>query len=249
MPAKHHDPLEHVRRTAIALGELSPHRPATICLDISTFTKKHLLQLLHGLDLAGMLHACRLYYTEPEDFHTSSDQPLSEGVESVHVVDTFGGNTSPSKDTLLILFLGYEGRRAAAVWEHLEPNVTVAVIPDPPYRESWQGRTEVQNRHLLSCVPRECVLRSHSLDPGDTVRLLSALIDGDLYPASRYNYVVAPIGTKPQTVGLYRFWKQNPRFGTIVYAEPTRHKEEEDTFPAGRTWEWISIPWRSCLAI
>ncbi len=78
-------------------------------------------------------------------------------------------------------------------------------------------------------------MRSHSLEPEDTVRLLERVIGSERFPADQFNYVVAPVGTKPQTVGLYQFWRQHPTFGTIEYASPIRHKEEQ-TFPAGRTW-------------
>ncbi len=114
LSAKHADPLEHVRRAIdIARQTTCDDTCPRICLDASTFTKKHLLVLLHGLDLSGLLQACHIYYTEARDYHTYDDQPLSEGISSLSAIESFAGRNSPRKDTLLIIFLGYEGRRAA----------------------------------------------------------------------------------------------------------------------------------------
>jgi hypothetical protein len=195
-----------------------------------------------------MLGAAKLYYTEPADYHTQDDEPISQGVSSVRAVETFSGRNTPSNDSLLVLFLGYEGRRALALWEHLEPNVTLAVIADPPYRREWQDRVETQNRYLLSCLPREQVFKSHSLDPEDSERLLGRLISEPQYSIDKYKYTVAPLGTKPQTLGLYRFWRKNRGLVTVMYASPVRYREERATFSAGRTWlmerceEWTDDP-------
>jgi hypothetical protein len=236
LPAHHDKPLDHVRALVDMIRACSADREPRLSIDVSTFTKNHLLLLLQGLHLADMLRMCHIYYTEPTDFHTYDNQPLSLGVASVGVVDTFVGAHTPSKETLLVLFLGYEGTRALALWQHLEPNETIAVIPDPPYRDTWRGRTEAQNGYLLSLLPPECKVTSHSLLPADTLRLLTDIVDGGHYPPKKYNYVMAPVGTKAQTVGLFRFCRERPGIATVMYAAPVRHKEEEATFPAGRTW-------------
>jgi len=234
--ALHANPLANVRQTVTLLETLAAKKPPRITMDISTFTRKHLLQLLQGLDLAGMLQRFRIYYTEAADYHTQDDEPISQGISSVRAIETFAGHNTPSRDSLLVLFLGYEGRRALALWEHLEPNVTFAVIPDPPIRNEWKGRTENQNKYLLSCLPPEHVFRSDSLDPQDTEQLLDRLIQDPVYSTDKYDYTVSPLGTKPQTVGVYRFWRSRRGLFTVMYASPVRYREERATFPAGPTW-------------
>jgi len=236
VPAKHSDPLQNVRETVTLLAAAPTEAPPRIAIDVSTYTRKHFLQLLQGLDLAGILGACSFYHTEPVDFHTPDDEPISQGISSVRAIETFMGRNSPARDSLLVLFLGYEGRRAAALWEHVDPNMTLAVIADPPYRQEWRGRTEAQNRYLLSCLPRDQVLISHSLVPADTESLLNRLVSGDEYGLARYNYRIAPFGTKAQTLGIYRFWRKHRGIATIMYAAPFRYREEQGNFPPGRTW-------------
>ena len=60
----------------------------------------------------------------------------------------------PPRDTMLVLFLGYEGRRAQALWSHLDPNLTIVVIPDPPMKPEWKGRTETQTDIFYRVCPK-----------------------------------------------------------------------------------------------
>jgi hypothetical protein len=149
-------------------------------------------------------------------------------------VPTFGGSNRPSKDTLLVLFLGFEGRRAQAVWERLEPNVTIAVVPEPTTRPEWKGRAEEQNRYLLSCLPKENIIYSPATDPTATYETLRELIKTSRFSPHKYNYLVSPVGTKAQVLGIYHFWRRYPYLATIVYAEPGRYRQEQATFKERR---------------
>jgi hypothetical protein len=106
--AKHADPLENVRKTIAFIRGKADDEPR-LTIDVSTFTRKHLLQLLQGLDLSGLLKCAQFVHTEPTDFVTSDNEALCEGVSSVQAIETFAGEKTPSRDTVLTVFLGYEG--------------------------------------------------------------------------------------------------------------------------------------------
>jgi hypothetical protein len=235
IPSVHADPLPSVRAMLLALREIAPNRMPRVSIDISTFTRKHVLQLLNGLDHAGMSRNCQLYYTEPEDYQTHEDEAAAIGISGIETIPTLSGSNRPSRNSLLVLFLGYEGRRTLALWEHLEPHTTIAVIPDPPYRPEWRERTEAQNRYLLSCLPKENILRSHSMRPAETEELLERLIRTERFGSPKYDYWIAPFGTRPQLIGVYRFWRRRPGMVNIVYARPVKYLQEY-TIPAARTW-------------
>jgi hypothetical protein len=236
LEAKHSSPIENVRKTIEFIRKLKLQRTPRITLDASSFTRKHLLQLLQGLDMANLLGDCHIYHTEPQDYHTQDNESMSEGISSIKTIETFGGEIRPSRDSLLILFLGFEGRRALAFLENLEPNRTIAVIADPPYRMDWKGRAEAQHRYLLSCLATGALFRSHSLLPASTEELLQTIAKDPAFSPAKYNYFVGPMGTKAQVVGLYRYWRQHRGALTVVYASPVRYKEERADFPPGRTW-------------
>lgn len=234
--ATHANPLRNVRETVAFMRGLKLRHTPRITFDVSTFTRKHLLQLLQGLDSAGVLGDCHIYHTEPKDFHTQDNEPIAEGVSSIKAIETFGGEVRPSRDSLLILFLGYEGRRALALFENLEPNRTLAVVAHPPYRENWAGRTEAQNRFLLSCLSHQAVYRSHSLVPESTEALLQGIANDPAQAPTKFNYFIGPLGTKAQIVGIYRYWRLHRGEFTIIYASPVRYREERADYPPGRTW-------------
>jgi hypothetical protein len=235
IPALHRDPLGNVRDTLALLSTTVGSSPR-LSIDITTFTRKHLLQLLHGLDLGGLLQHCRFFFTESDDYDTRDDEPVAQGITDVRAIETFAGCNRPSRDSLLVLFLGYEGRRALALWEHLEPNVTLVVIPDPPYRPEWEGRTEAMNQYLLSCLAEDRVLRASAMEPTDTEGLLNRLVTSTEFGLHRFNYRVAPVGPKPQVIGLYRFWRRRRGSITVMYAAPVRYREEYPIFSPGRSW-------------
>jgi hypothetical protein len=236
VPARHANPIKNVRDIVRIIRSSVGNRSPRLTVDISTFTKKHLLQLLQGFDLADMLNQCQFLYTEPTNYHTADDEPISQGISSVKAIETFAGYNTPSRDSLLVIFLGYEGRRALALWEHLEPNVTIAVIPDPPYHPDWESRTETQNHFLLSCLRPGQVFKTHSLIPKESEEFLTRLFVDPQLGAERYNYRIAPLGTKAQLLGIYRFWRKHLGCATLMYARPFRYREENATFPFGRTW-------------
>ena len=234
--AEHDVPILNVRKIVSMIQSQTHGRMPRLTIDISTFTRKHLLQLIQGLDMASLLGNCQFLYTEPQDYPTEDNEPISHGISSVEAVPTLTGVNYASQDTVLVLFLGYEGRRALALYEHLEPNITIAIIPRPPYHPQWIGRTEAQNKFLLSSIPRENVYYTHSLNPTDTETFLTNLVKGERLNAATYNFMIAPMGTKAQTLGIYRFWRKNSQLATIMYASPVGYKEKKHPYAPGRTW-------------
>ena len=175
IPALHENPLINVKTTIDILNKYKIN-PPKISLDISCYTRKHLLQLMQGLDFYGLLNKVNFFYTEPEDYYTVDNEPYAKGISSIRVLKTFAGYNFSSKDRILIIFLGYEGTRALALWEHLTHNITLAIIPDPPYKSSWIGRTEGQNRYLLSTLSKNQIYKSHSLQPDSTEKLMRRFV-------------------------------------------------------------------------
>jgi hypothetical protein len=245
--ARHDDPLPNVRATISRIRSILPTGDIRLTIDTSTFTRKHLLQLLYGLDASGLLRNTQLLYSQPSDYHTADNEPVSKGIVAVGAIEGLAGTNWPSRDSLLVLFLSYEGRRAWALWEHLEANQTVVVIPDPPYRPDWQGRTEEQNRFLLSVIPSTHVFRVSATETVQTENFLDELSTNDRLGITKYNYRLAPLGTKAQIVGIYRFWRKRPGASTLVYASPGTYRNDRTEFPCeqilllDRTQDWVAM--------
>lgn len=236
VPTMHGNPLQNIVSSISQIRALNLGRPPRISIDVSTFTRKHLLQLLLGLDSENFLTKCRFFHTEPLDYDTKDNGSLVEGISSVKAIEALSGWNASSKDSVLVLFLGYEGNRALALWEHIEPSQTIVVIPDPPYRPEWRGRTEDQNKYLLSCVPKHHVFYSSSYDLVETEILLDKVLKSGPFYQRKYKYQIAPLGTKAQTLGIYKFLRKNRNYCTVMYASATRYKHERANTQLGKTW-------------
>lgn len=182
---------------------------SSILVDITTFTHEQLLILLRVLD--QLKPSCRIVmgYTGAERYSTNTDIEhvwLTRGVAQIRSVLGYPGRLSPSKKLHLIVIVGFEHERVAAVIEQFEPARLTLICGDPEKSVS-SSHYEV-NRHFfqkvtafvertkstqtavdtcyISCVDpfeaRDTVLRCASLDGG-------------------YNVVVCPMNTKTSTVG------------------------------------------------
>jgi hypothetical protein len=174
-------------------------------------------------------------YSEPGDYLVSEFVPLSFGLESLQQIPGFPGCADCSRPIHLVLFLGYEGDRALAVYEQIQPMDTTLIIPSPPFRPSWEGRTEKMNRDLLAVVGSEAVQTVDAIDPTATVRKLQEVL-GNGSPRSAHASIICPLGTKPQTLGVFEFLRQTNDPAAVVYARPLRHNHSFYSSGIGPSW-------------
>lgn len=237
---QHKDPIMGMRLITKEINEACREQESVaITLDISTFPKKQLLLMLRALDQSGLFESTRLLYTEPQKYAAQLNQPLSFGLKEIAAIPTFTGIYDSLKELTLIVFLGYEGDRALALWENIEPHKTIAVIMKPAYHDEWEGKTEEINSALLASLERESILYVDS-NPLSTVELLKNLIFSN--KPKQTNWYIAPLGSKLQTVGLYYFLSKYPEAASIIYASPLRHNETYFSKGIGRT---VLVPSRS----
>lgn len=214
---------------------LNRNEGAAIVFDISVFTKRHLLMMLRWLDDESYWERLCVVYSEPEDYDVSKYIPLSFGLSTLQQIPGFSACPDLSRPLHLVLFLGYEGDRALAVYEHLQPMQTTLVVPYPPYKPSWAGRTEKFNADLLAIVGERLTEKVDSIDP-DEVRQALVKILGDGSKRGQRAKIICPLGTKPQTLGIYGYVRTCADPPAIVYASPLRHNHEFFSHGVGNTW-------------
>jgi hypothetical protein len=227
---------ESLRENMERLGQvLAAHGRSPIVLDISVFTRRHLLMLLRWLDDFGFWGQLSVVYTEPEDYDVSEYIPLSFGLHSLEQIPGFPACPDLSRPVHLVLFLGFEGDRALAVYEHIEPMQTTLIITDPPYNAHWLGRAERLNRNLLALVKHKDLVKVNGIDPDDSMLELTRVF-GDKHNRSAFAKVVCPIGTKPQSFGVYCYVRDCDDPPAVVYASPLRHNHMFFSHGIGRSW-------------
>ena len=211
------------------------HGNKPVVVDVSVLTKRHLLLLLRWLDDCGCWDRIWVVYSEPEAYDIDGFLPLSFGVSSVQQLPGFSSSPNPSRPLHAVMFLGYEGDRAFATHELLQPKKTTVVIPDPPFNPSWKGRTEALNSSLLSTIGQYSMERSDSLDPESTLAVLASVL-GHPSTRSEFSRAICPLGTKPQTLGSYLYLRDAVDPPAVIYSRALRHNHSYYSRGIGPTW-------------
>ena len=205
-----------------------------VVIDISVFTKRHLLIMLRWLDDSDIWDRLYVVYSEPGDYLASQHIPLSFGLASLQQTPGFSACPNLSRPVHLMMFLGYEGDRALAVYEQTQPLKTTLAVPHPPYRPSWEGRTEQFNRDLFALTGEEAALKVDALDPTATNAALTEVFGGS--GRDDFAKIICPLGTKPQTLGVYSYIRKSDDPPAIIYAAPLRHNHAFFSNGIGETW-------------
>jgi hypothetical protein len=189
--------------------------------------------ILRWVDDEGLWDRLTIVYSEPKEYDISPFIPLSFGLSSFHQIPGFSASPDMSRPVHLALFLGYEGDRALAVYEHVEPMYTTLFVADPPYRPEWRGRTEDLNADLLALNGPDQLKYIDGLDPDATVAALVSLFESR---SADFAKLICPLGTKPQTLGIYSYLRGAREPAAIVYASPLRHNHEFYSHGLGCVW-------------
>ena len=204
-----------------------------ITIDISTMIKWHLLILLKALAQKSFLSYVNFVYTEPHDYILDSMYPLSFGNKGTFPVPFYQGNYDFYRETCLILMLGYEGQRSMAIFESIDPEKCLLIIPKPPYKPEWEGRTEEMNKEIINVVGQKNIYFADARNPNKVKNQLHEIVSKS--NISNYNHIFAPLGPKPQLLGLFDFYMENSDKINIVYVSPLRHNPLYST-KIGRSW-------------
>jgi len=214
---------------------VSGKKEPTITVDISTPIKWHLLMLLKFLDTRNLIQYIRFIYTEPKDYVTELFQSLSFGIKEIFPIPLFYGNYDFSKGDLLVLMLGYEGNRAMALYDDIDPSECLLLVPDPPYHPEWKGRTEAMNQEIIGTAGAKKIKYIESRNPVKVAFQLSEILSLSKY--KNYNHIISPLGTKPQTLGLYSYLSMCSVNTIVEYGAPLRHNDLFYSTGIGKTWE------------
>lgn len=198
-----------------------------ITLDISGFSKIYLLGLLHYLVAELNLGLPRILHTT----QTYAPSRLTQGVHQITTVANFFGSMSLEKETVLVLFLGFEAERSQSVWKQFNPSRTICLITAPRDGNAEYVRYAEKNNELLLSQANVEVRHVAADSPYEIRNTLEAIHDEFKTTA---NMIIGPFGTKPQTVGIFVFWLEHPRI-QIVYSFPSEYTKSYLNRKPGKT--------------
>jgi hypothetical protein len=206
-----------------------------LTIDITTFTKSLLLELLFYVKTFLNVDSLRFVYTLPKEYAHPEEGELSFGIKSCNILPSFWGGWSPIKDDLLAIILGYEEMRAWSLINHFDANVNWLFTTNPGSKPEWSKTSEKYNERLLKEV--HCKDSIPALDVLKTNETLEKYITKEVN--DKYNVFISPMGPKPQTVGLFYFIITHPKMPlNIVTTTAIEHNIPYYSWGIGDTYEF-----------
>jgi len=204
-----------------------------INIDISILSRYEFLFLLRMVYEAGRYEDLRILYSEPEEYSTDSYQETPVGIEKISSIPGYANNAPLNRKLLLILLLGYEPARSMAIYDHIDPDETYLIVPDPPYHSDWEGKTERMNAGLIDTVKSDNIFRLHSSDPTTFRREFENVVKDSGIDIGVFNCRISPLSTKPQSLGLFDYWRENRGDFSLIYSTPLTQKKLYDSVGIG----------------
>jgi hypothetical protein len=203
-------------------------RKNTVVIDVTTFPNNYVLKICEELEGYNVMYQYTRGQRPGVQGAMFTEEERDVGVSKIIAIEGFKGQVTINAGTLLVLVLGFESNRALAFLNALVPQRALALIGSPNngvQKESEFDRMYIDgareaNKLLLSnSFVRE--VQVNSILPQVFQRQLTDIIQAELNGNFSDNVVIVPVGTKAQTLGLYLYWKKNPRT-QILYPVPNR---------------------------
>ena len=228
-----HQTIEKLRIQAEVITQATEDGKFDLAFDISVIPRPDLWMLLRWLTEYSLWNRSLFLYSEPEDYSSVNSVPLTCGLKKLQTLVGEVGLSDCSRPVHLVMQLGYEGDQALAVYEETQPARTSLLIPHPPFREKWLGRTEAFNAHLLELVGSDAIRMVDAIDPDETTRIVRELVE---IVQKDESTVVCPLGTKPQLLGLFVASVSMDDEPALLIPTPLRAPSTARARGVGRSW-------------
>lgn len=224
------------------LDDLRPESDEVIC-DISGLSRALMLSLLtrlcrRGFPINLLYTEAKEYFPRRKEFERFLEEPepgdafakLAEYEEGdviysstcrIEDIPELLGANFPNHPLMLVSFLTFKRSRLSAVLNQYETNARMLIEGEPVRRDlQWRKRAlEIINFDLLS-ENKGNVIRLPTLYWDHTYQCLQRLYRSNSL-GYRFNFILAPLGGKMQTVGAWYFAVSNPDV-KVVTSTPTR---------------------------
>jgi hypothetical protein len=170
----------------------------------------------------------RVLYAEPEKYKlhaspsSSSIFDLSSNFDGLGPLPGFARLNGPEDETkcIFIALLGFEGNRPERILLQIDPTPKlIPVVGVPGFKLNFPAYTIACNRDVLENYRAYSEIHyAKASCPFEAFRVLNSIKKN--YPG--YYFYVAPVGTKPHSLGAILFALENPDCTEILYDNPVR---------------------------
>lgn len=239
LPCRFNDPFSAVR----VLNQFLIEKGATmiinrVTIDITCFTKIHLLLLLRYFENYLEVDEIRICYTEPLSYATSFGRQLSYGIDRTVYVpyQTVGRRT---RNVGLVAFLGHERFRLERIIQELEPDKSIVGLGTPGFSSNMEDYSRKVNESIMHRASYDGQYEVISLSTSDYItnfRQLQTVLNC-LKVGGCDTIYLAPLGTKLQAISfeLLRRSETNTRM-LLAYTIPRTYERNLYSQGNGRTF-------------
>lgn len=207
----------------------------TITIDISTFTKDLLINLIFYLINFSKVQKLRFLYSIPNRYASPQEGWLSTGIKKIHYPPMCWNEWSPLKDNLLIIILGFEEIRAWSLIDNFSADLNWLFITKPGSKNQWDNYCEEYNKRLLKKIAP--IDKIPAIDPFKTSEILKKHLTKNI--SEKYNIFICPLGTKPQLIGVIKFILSNPKIpANIITTTVSNYNIPYYSWGTGDTFEF-----------
>lgn len=238
-----HDPVSTLLNIESALGSVFESEPRSIVVDITTFTRESLIMLMRVFNKLRTENTDITFVYATASKYSVGSQPdsdpwLSSGIRDIRPVVGFSGLMRPSRDTHMIVMVGFEDERALELIRACEPTCISLGVCDPsqPGTRFHQATNERRLTRLDSVLPDVRKFRFPGYDVIGTRQALSSQIK--MFPEC--NVVIAPMNTKISTVGAALLALEDKSV-QLCYAAPYFYNFDHYSLP-GEDYYLFSLP-------
>lgn len=211
----------------------------TVLIDITSI--KHPLVFYLVLVLKKYFNPKNLYvcYTEPEKYDTIKGEEVEEVFDltdrfcEVNSLPGFVRISEHTKDKLLVAVMGFEGSRFNKAFGDVNPSArkTYAIVGFPSFHPNWQYYVYSKNKiSIEQSKASGKLIRNTANEPFGVYNSLQKVHDENL----EFEMFVAPIGTKPHSLGVSMFAVDND--DVQLYYDFPSHGKKVRTFGVGKSF-------------
>ncbi|MDQ3190365.1 MAG: hypothetical protein M3Q58_02100 [Bacteroidota bacterium] len=185
-----------------------------ILIDSTSLKHPLLLYMIRILKENFNLANLFIGYTEPEKYEQVKNFKeqkfdLTEKFCSTNSIPGLVRSSDYLKEKVLVVLMGFEGNRFRKAFEEVSPSKRKvhAIVGFPSFHPNWQYYVYSQNQSAL--VDSKAYTKLHRATANEPFSVYNILNEiSNTYPD--HQIVVAPVGTKPHSIGAGMFLVDNP---------------------------------------
>ena len=152
-----------------------------------------------------ILKKIRIVYTQPKQYgDQNKPYNITSGIGKTFTLSGFTGEFLPGYSSLLIIFLGYDYNRAKGIYEYIQPNRKVGILPTN--MDSSKNNHDIYNKHKRYFINNDEIIYKYSIfEFGEVIKELEKIREENI---KNTNIIIALNGSKLHSLAALLFAKK-----------------------------------------